>query len=151
MALSLLLPFSARAVEQYKISNLNNINLPSTWNGIGDLSDNDDVCIYTTDQVSDGYALKAYTSRSAFEMTVSSQVLNFDVYYKGSGGTSGNYAKLGYNSFRNFTGADQSSQTCSSGSALNGNLKIVVTEANLGAAKTGNYSATLYLVVGPAT
>ncbi len=115
-----------------------------TWNGsAADISGTSDACIYH--DASTNYAVKATMSAGSYVINSGGNTVAVEVSFKGSSGGGGSYTSLPYNTTRSFSGADQSSISCSGG--FNANVKVNVTEAALGAAAPGSYSGTLTLTL----
>lgn len=125
-----------------QISNLNDINL-GTWSGSGDMTGNDENCVWSTTR---GYNLTATGSgaANAFTITDGSNTIAYSVAWDD---------------------VDTNDQAVTSGDALAGqatdalttnclggdtaNVTVTVAEADAAAAPAGSYSGTLTLVVAP--
>ncbi len=113
-----------------------------TWTGSGDKQSAVGVCIYS--EAGSNYTITASGNGGAFALTGGSGSVVYGVEFSDSG-ISGTYAALTHGSARSFSGADSSSSTC--GGTNNAGVRVTVSEAALGAAAPGNYSATLTLVL----
>lgn len=114
-----------------------------TWNGSGNTSGMSDVCIYH--DADTNYAVKATMSGGSYILSSSGNDIAVEVSFKNSSGGGGAYTALPYNTTRSFSGADQSSISCSGG--FNANVKVVVTEAEISQAVPGTYTGTLTLTL----
>jgi hypothetical protein len=146
--------FCVPAYATVAISNVGNLSL-GTWSGGGDVTNNDDICIYNSAEGQ--YRITGTGSSSAgsgFYIATAggSHSVAYTVGFKDSSGTSGSYTTLTHNSSAgDFSGADQVSSDCSSGASLNANVKVTVLSADLASAAAGSYQGTLTLVVSPSS
>jgi hypothetical protein len=114
------------------------------WVGIGDREGITDVCVFNSS--GSNYTMTA-TAGGSFQLTGGAGSLVYSVSFSDTG-SSGVFTNLPHGSARNFSGADQSSETC--GGGFNASVKIAVAEAALGAARPGNYSGTVTLTLAAA-
>lgn len=123
-----------------QITKMSDFNFGS-WSGVGDVSISDTVCIF--DLFANAYNLRATTSSGSYVLKNGANSLPFTAQWQGSGG---GFTTLPYNSNLSFSTASNSI-TCSGGT--NATLRISITEADMLTAPTGNYSATISIIVTP--
>lgn len=138
----LLFPLCASAAD-LRISLAQDISL-GTWGGsAAAMSGNSNACVYH--DASANYAIRATMAAGTYRISSGGNHVAIEVAFKDSSGTGGTYTSLPYNTTRTFSSADQSSSTCSGG--YNANLRVTVSEAELGQAAPGSYSGTLIVTL----
>jgi len=132
--------------QSYQISGVSDLAL-GAWSGTGDLSGNDDVCVYTND-ASAGYQVNITNSTGSFTVANAGATASvpFAVKWNSTTGTSGNQA-VTYNSPLAGTGANTSSTNCGGGN--DANFEVSVLAADLSAAPADSYSSTLSITIEP--
>ena len=131
--------------EQYRISSLQDYTF-GTYAGTGDLTSNDDVCVYHN---GDGlYTVTATGSgaANAFTVTNGSNTIAYGVAFNDQTGVVGQTALTTGNASATQSGANVTSSDCSSG-GLSANLEVELLEAALQAAPAGAYTGTVTVVV----
>lgn len=134
----------------YQITGLADLAL-GTYGGAGDMTGNDDVCVYTND-VSGNYnvTITDDSTMSAAGFSVQNAGATEDIAYSVDwndvAGTVGS-AAVTYNTQLASTGADTASATCSGGN--NANFEVTVAAAALGAASADTYTATMSILIEP--
>jgi hypothetical protein len=131
-----------------RITGVANLDLGS-WTGAGNLTANDDVCVFRNGTATYKITGSGSGAASAFTITDGSHPLAYTVAFNDQSGTVGEIALLTTVLSVQQSGADTSSQTCSAHSADNANFHITITAAALGAVPAGTYTGTLTLVVEP--
>ncbi len=137
--------FDVSASSGVRVTGLTDMS--GTWNGSGDASNNDDVCVYS--------------SGGSYDVTVSGPVdagsyvlaegggtkIPITVYWNNTTGTTGrtSLSSAASPSLSGETGADSSSETCSGGSTANISWKAL--EADLQTKPAGTYTATETITV----
>lgn len=127
--------------QQVKISGFTNINL-GPWNGAGDLSAENSLCIYNSSTPDYRVRARGSGTGNAFELPGSGGDVAYEVRFKQS---SSSYVSLTADVFQNFTDADTSDDTC--GGVANANLEVRVKEDELSGAQSGSYSGTLTVLL----
>lgn len=119
-----------------------------TWTGSGDLTQNENVCIYTN-QATGLYTVTASGSgaASAFTLTDGGNTLAYTVYFNDVSGIVGEVQLNTTVANNTQTGANTASQTCGGGN--NANYRVNIASAALAAAPSGIYTGTLTIVVEP--
>lgn len=134
----------------YQITGLADLAL-GTYGGAGNMTGNDDVCVYTNDatgnynvRITDdsGMSVGAFSVQNAG----STADIPFTVNWNDVSGTVGSAAAT-YNTPLASTGADTASATCGGGN--NANFEVSLLQADLQAAPADSYSATLSIVIEP--
>jgi hypothetical protein len=123
------------------ISNLNDLSF-GVYDGSGDKTLEDDVCIYSNPDPS--YKVTATASTGDFGIQNGAMTIPFSVRFKSGNGA---YQALTYNSPMSFSGADTTSTTCNG--ATNATYEVKFLRADLLKVPPGNYSGTLNLLVEP--
>ncbi len=113
-----------------------------TWGASGDMVQTDDLCVYNS--FDDNYKITATGSGGSFQMTSGGDNLSYEVRFRQGGGS---YVQLTHNSSSSFTNANTTSATCSGGT--NSTLQVTVRDTALAAARPGNYSGVLTLLLEP--
>lgn len=135
--------------ERFQISDMNDIALGS-YGGAGDLTGNDDICVYHNGDGSYQVTItdnSALTVGFAVEDAANTVAIPMQVRWNDQTGTAGN-AAVTYNTPLVSTGANTSTTDCSVG-GLSANLEVTLLEADLQAAPAAAYDSTLTLIVEP--
>ena len=137
----------ARA-DTVNISGLSALDLGS-FSGSGDLSDQDNICVYHAEGAA--YSISAYGSGASGAFTLASAVgtVAYRVFFRDSVG-SGSFVQLqNPNQSYNFTGASTASSSCADSGGVNATVKITAVESALMSAIAASYSGNLTVVVAP--
>lgn len=137
--------------QKYRITSLTDITL-GTYSGTGDLTGNDDVCVYTNDATKAYHVLITDSSSmtpSGFgvQNAGATASIPMTVAWNSATGTSGN-AAVTYNSSLAGSNANSTSVTCATGGE-SANLQVTLAAADLQAAPADAYSTTLTIVIEP--
>jgi hypothetical protein len=134
----------------FKISRATDFVL-GIWPKVGNLTANQDLCVYSNGTGSYGVTATDNSTMSAAGFSVQNAAATAQIVYtvrwNQTTGTTGN-VNLVYNTRRGRSGANVTSTDCSVG-GLTANVQVTLTAAALGAAPPGNYSATLILLIQP--
>ena len=121
-----------------------------TWSGTGNLSQSDDVCIYSS-EASGLYAVTVTGSgpSGSFELSDGgSGTIPFSVAWNDQTGTTGNSAVSATTPLTSQSGACDKSTSCSSGcGSNNANFEVTIDQSDLASATTGSYSATISILI----
>lgn len=130
------------------ISNLNDFNF-GNYGGAGDVTGDDDICIYRNDPAGQ-YRVTATATEGLFVIkSAANESIPYSVFFNDERDTQG-AIELSYNaSSPTQSGANSSSTTCFFGKVLNSNISVKFEESDLQAAVTGSYRGTLILAVDP--
>lgn len=130
-----------------RISGIADMNF-GTYDGSGDLAQDDDVCVWTN-QSSGTYKVLAQGDGDSNAFTVSSGAgtLSYSVKWNNTTGTTGNTALTADTISGEFSGASTTSSTCSGGDTAN--FEVTFSAADLLAVRPATYTGVLTLVVSP--
>lgn len=134
--------------QSLKVSGFENLNA-GTWDGFSTIKLADTtLCVYKKSG-NKAYAVTASGTGAggAFRLSNGSSTLSYEVGWKNSAGSSGQYENLKANSPQEFQGAHSSSPTCNG--TYNAALQVSFPASKLGAARPGNYSGTLTIMISP--
>jgi len=137
--------------QRYQISHIADFAF-GTYGGSGDMTSNDDVCVYTND-LSRNYRVRITDSSSmspsgfSVQNAAGSAEIPYTIKWNNATGTSGNQ-NVNYNAPVSGANANNTSNTCASG-GNNANIQVTMASAALQAAAAGAYSATVTIVVEP--
>jgi hypothetical protein len=130
------------ATQTVKITEMTDISL-GTYSGIGDLQNEDTICIYNLGNSAYRVRASGTGPGGAYQMTgPGGATLPFEVEFRSGAGS---FVALTHNSFTGFTGADTSSNSC--GGTPNATLRVIAREANLLSVVNGSYSGTLTILL----
>lgn len=136
--------------EVYMIGSMANFSL-GTYSGSGDMTANDDLCVYSNGNGTYRTVIIDSTSLSpagfAVQDTTNTRQIPMQVYWNNHTGITGNSA-VSYNTPVSMTGANTQSSVCATG-GLSANMQIRFLQANLQAAFAGAYSSTLTVLIEP--
>jgi hypothetical protein len=129
-----------------------------TYSGGGNISDNDDVCVWTN-AASGLYRVTARGdggSPGQHLFTVSkvgdaTQVLPYSVRWNTQSGTAGNFSLTHDQITTNLSGANTESSTCASGPSATANYQVLFDQEALLAVRSGTYRGTLTLIISAPT
>ena len=121
----------------------------ASFTGSGDIDENDDLCVYRNGPGNYRITGTGSGTASAFTITDGSNTIAYTPSFNDQSGTTGGSALTSGTPLTAQTGADTSSQDCSSHASDNANLRVLFNEADLLAAPGGSYSGTITLVVEP--
>jgi len=136
--------------QRYQITGISDFAF-GNYSGSGDLTSNDDVCVYTNDSTRQ-YKVRITDSSSlspsgfSVQNAAGTAHIAYTVKWNNQSGTNGNQ-NVSYNSHVNGENANNSSASCNG--ARNANLQVNVAQAALQAASGGAYSTTLTVVIEP--
>lgn len=131
-----------------RITGVSDINL-GTYSGSGDLSQADDVCVWTN-QSGGNYKVLAQGDGASNAFTLTGQIgspLPYAVRWNGTTGTASNTALVADTLSAAFSGASTTSSNCAGGSTAN--FQVILDGADLLAAKPGIYTGVLTFVISP--
>ncbi len=135
---------------QFKISGVNNFSLGS-YAGSGNISANQDICVYTNGSGSYRVRVTDDTSMSPTGFSVQNGISTSDILYKiywnNTTGTTGS-TQLTYNAPLSRTGANVLSTNCSVG-GKSANIEVTFAQTDLRKAVTGGYSGTITIAIEP--
>lgn len=137
--------------SQFRISDMDDFAL-GTYGGTGNLTANDDVCVYTN-LASGAYNVTATdnSGMSAADFSVqnggATADIPFEVRWNDVTGTVGN-AVMTYNTQMAGTGANIQTDDCSVG-GLSGNIQVTLLQAALQAAPADSYTSTVSFLIEP--
>ncbi len=144
--------FSLEAVAQYKIAITSVGSLPLySWDGSGNKTANDDLCIYS-DNTSHNYSLRVTSTSGSLSLgDGGGHQISLGVYFKGTSGEGSliEYQEMTYNTSHDFGNANDSASDCPA--SVNANIKIVALAADIAKVPAGSYGNTLRLTVTPST
>ena len=128
---------AGNSVRVYGLSDMS-----GTWNGSGDATNNDDVCLYSSDGSYD-ILVEGPTDSGNYVLESGANKIPITVYWNDDTGTTGRTTLNSADdpSVSGATGADTSSQTCSGGNTANISWKAL--ESDLQTKPAGTYSATM--------
>ncbi|MDD9900171.1 MAG: hypothetical protein OXT65_04260 [Alphaproteobacteria bacterium] len=131
----------------YQITGLADLAL-GAYAGTGNMTGNDDVCVYTND-ASGNYNVRITDSStlSAADFSVQNAGSTSDIPFTVSWDDGGGASAVTYNTQLASANADTSSTTCSGGT--NANFAVDLLQADLQAAPADSYSTTLTIVIEP--
>ena len=137
----------------FRISGINDLSFGS-YSGSGNLSLNDDVCVWTNDE-SGEYRITAQGDGTAFAFVVkkvgdNTKQIPYTMYWNDTSGTSNNVQLTANVTSGNQTGANTQSTGCSSGAAATGNFQVVFQASDLQGAVSGSYAGVLTLTISAA-
>ena len=136
--------------QRYQISGISDLAF-GTYSGSGDLTANDDVCIYTNDATA-GYKVRMFDSSTlsaagfSVQNTGGNAQIPYTVKWNTAAGTTGNVA-LAYNTAVAKTGANTTSTNCAGGN--NANFQVNLLAADMQMVPSGSYSTTLSITIEP--
>ena|ERR1022692_2236002 len=137
---------SLTIAAQYQITGLTDLAL-GAWSGSGNMTANNDVCVYTNDSTGNYHTLVTDSSgTSAFKVKSGANAIPYTVNWNHVSGVVGNVA-VTYGIALLVTGANTSSVTC--GGLKDANYQVTFLSAALAAASAGSYSTTLTMVIEP--
>lgn len=113
-----------------------------TYNGIGDLENEDTICIYNLGVSTYKVTASGTGTAGAFAMNGVGGSIPIEVQFKSGAGS---FVTLTANSPTGFTGSNTVSSTC--GGSPNATVKVIATEANLLSVTAGTYSGTLTILL----
>jgi hypothetical protein len=122
-----------------KVSSINDVDL-ATYPGSGDLTGEDQVCIYNS--VTSDFKITFTTATGAFNFSGAAGTVPFTLRFRTG---SGAWTNMSYNTATGFTGASTAHETCSG--MTNASYEIRMAEADLVAARPGSYSASLTILL----
>lgn len=134
--------------DTVNISGLSNLNL-HTFTGSGNLSDEDDICVYRSDGAN--YSIRAQGSGAsgAFTLASAGGTVAYHTFYRDVVG-SGSFVELqNVNQNYDFTGASTTSTSCADSGGVNATVRITANESDLLSANAGNYSGSVTVVISP--
>ena len=136
---------SVTIAEQFRISSIQDYAF-GTYSGTGNLTANDDVCVYNNG--TGDYRITASGSGAASAFTVASgaNTIAYQVFYNDVTGTTGAVQLTAATQSGVQTGANTTINDCSAG-GLSGNVEVRMLQAALQAAPAGAYTGTLTLLV----
>ncbi len=137
----LLCLLSSHALADVKITAINDLSL-GTYSGTGDLSSEDEVCVYNS--ASQNYTITVTTTSGAFELRSGINPLPVQIRFKEGAGS---YVDLSYGVAAAFGGADMISNSC--GGSTNATLQVRALQSDLLAVRPSTYSTTLTLLISP--
>ena len=119
-----------------------------TYSGVGDLNQNEDICIYTN-KAAGTYRVTGSGSGGggAFTLSDGTNTLAYNVFYNDVTGTTGEQQLTSGTPLGSQNGANTTSQNC--GGSNDANYHVQILGTNLLAAPSGAYSGTLTLLVEP--
>ena len=131
-----------------RISHLDDLDF-GTYNGVGDLSANDDVCVYRNGATG-RYQVTAAAVEGKFAVkSPDDDEIPYDVFFNDKKGTNGGI-QLAYNTTSSTqTGANTESTDCFNGKTLNANIRVDFDSGDLQSAPEGSYKSTLLVAVEP--
>jgi hypothetical protein len=119
-----------------------------SWSGTGDLTDNDDVCVGTTNVTGNyGVTVSGSGTANAFTITNGSQTLAYNAFWNDVTGTTGRVSVTTGTLLTGQTGAGTTANC--NGTNTNANISVVIPEANLQAATASTFTGTLTLTISP--
>jgi hypothetical protein len=124
-----------------RVSSINDFSFGS-WSGSGDLTAEDDICVYNS--VDGNYRVTITATGGAYQMTSSGNLLDFTVRFKKNGGS---YSQLTHGVPSSFDGANTSSTICSGGT--NATIEVQITSVELLSVRPGSYSGALTILIEP--
>jgi len=130
------------AIADVRISGFTDLNLGS-WAGMGDLTDEMNLCVYNSDSLEPNYNITA-SGGGSFVLESGANQVAYVPAFKGSVGA---YQDLTHGVAATFSEANHASDDC--GGGTNANLRITVTEAALSAARAGSYSGVITVLLEP--
>lgn len=133
-------PVQVRA-QQVRISGFTNISL-GPWNGSGDLTAENNLCIYNSATADYRVRARGSGAGNAFHLSGVGGDVDYGVRFKQS---TGSYVTLTADVFQDFTDANTSSDNC--GGLTNASLEVSVSSDDLSAAAAGSYSGTLTVLL----
>lgn len=134
--------------NQVRITGVADLNL-GEFSGSGNLTSNDDVCIYTNDSGGQ-YQVTAHGDGAGSAFTVSdpsSNTIPYEVYWNDSTGTTGNVELSTNITLGTQSSADTTDENCSGGNTAN--FQVVVRESELSGQLAATFSGVLTLVIEP--
>lgn len=132
---------SSFAFADVKISAINDISL-GTYSGAGDLTGQDDVCVYNS--ASADYRITVTATGGAYNVTSGINSIPFEVRFKESGGS---FTQLSYGVAEPFSGANSLSNSCSGGT--NATIQVKILQNDVLLVRPGSYTSTLTLLIEP--
>ena len=135
--------------EKFQISGMTAFTFGS-WSGTGDLTQNDDICIYHN---GDGSYKVTITDNSvlsagfAVEDAADANEIAMSVNFNDETGTTGSIAVVDGTATAAQSGANTASTNCGGGNSAN--IEVVVAEADLNAAPAGAYDSQITVLVEP--
>lgn len=133
--------FANSASANVKITAINDISL-GTYSGSGDLTGQDDVCVYNS--ATANYTITVTSTGGSYNLISGINSLPFEVRFKESAGS---FTLLSYGVAEPFGGADTVSNSCSGGT--NASLQVKILQADLLSVRPGSYTSTLTLLIEP--
>ncbi len=132
--------FDVTGTGSVRITGLTDMN--GTWNGTGDATNSDDVCLYSSDGSYD-ILVEGPTDSGDYVLESGANKIPITVYWNDDTGTTGRTTLDSANnpSLSGVTGGDTSSQTCSGGNTANISWKAL--ESDLQTKAAGTYTATM--------
>jgi len=151
------LDVSLSVATLFRISGIRDMNF-GTYAGSGNLTDNDDICVWTN-AAAGTYRVTARGNgggASDYLFSVAktgdaTKTIGYTVRWNTQAGTSGNFALTNNVVTSNLSGANTESSTCASGASATANFQVQFTEDDLLDARSGTYLGTLTLIISAPT
>lgn len=134
------------ATQQMRLSNIADLPL-GRWSGVGDLTRDDDLCVYMSPPGRYRVTATGSGTAGAFWLSNGNSVLPYAARWNDAKGPGGSLLTAGV-PLTNQSGANSQRDDCSLG-GLTANISITITTSALFAATAGRYSGTLTLLIGP--
>ena len=124
-----------------KITAINDLSFGS-YGGSGDLSSQDDICVYNS--ASQNYTVTVTSNNGQYALASGGNTIPFELRFKESGGI---FTQLTYGVASAFSGADTVSTSC--GGLTNASYQVKILQGDLLSARPGSYSTTLTILISP--